>query len=123
MNKHHKIKSKLYGMKLFDTNHLVAMCLSLCIILIIPTTGKFILRRYRKNFIYVLISIALVQELVVYISRCKFDGFNFTEDLPLHIFSYELIMASVSLHCKNQFCFKFSYMFSFKWHIYRHINL
>ena len=110
MTKNNKMKSKLTGMEPFDTNHLIAIFLSLCIILLVPTIGKILQPENRKNVIYFLISIAAIQEIVDYISRYNFDGFNLAEDLPLHICSYALIMSSVSLHSKNQFCFEFSYL-------------
>ena len=104
------MKSKLSGLEPFDTNHLIAIFLSLCIILLVPIIGKIIRPDNRKNFIYILISIAVIQEIVDYVSRYNFDGFNLAEDLPLHICSYALIMSSVSLFSKNQFCFEFSYL-------------
>ena len=104
------MKSKLSGLEPFDTNHLIAIFLSLCIILFVPIIGKIIRPDSRKNFIYILISIAVIQEIVDYVSRYNFDGFNLAEDLPLHICSYALIMSSVSLFSKNQFCFEFSYL-------------
>ena len=104
------MKSKLSGLEPFDTNHLIAIFLSLCIILFVPTIGKIVRPDNRKKVIYILISIALIQEIVDYVSRYNFDGFNLAEDLPLHICSYALIMSSVSLFSKNQFCFEFSYL-------------
>ena len=104
------MKSKLSGLEPFDTNHLIAIFLSLCCILLIPIIGKIVRPDNRKKVIYILISIALIQEIVDYVSRYNFDGFNLSEDLPLHICSYALIMSSVSLFSKNQFCFEFSYL-------------
>ena len=104
------MKSKLSGLEPFDTNHLIAIFLSLCIILMVPIIGKILRAENRTNFIYFLISFAVIQEIVDYISRYNFDGFNFAEDLPLHICSYALIMSCLSLYFKDQFCFEFSYL-------------
>ena len=104
------MKSKLSGLEPFDTNHLIAIFLSLYIILLVPIIGKFVRPDNRKNFIYILISITVIQEIVDYVSRYNFDGFNLAEDLPIHICSYALIMSTVSLISKNQFCFEFSYL-------------
>ena len=104
------MKSKLSGLEPFDTNHLIAIFLSLCIILMVPIIGKILQAENRTNFIYFLISFAVIQEIVDYISRYNFDGFNFAEDLPLHICSYALIMSCLSLYSKDQFCFEFSYL-------------
>ena len=91
------MKSKLSGLEPFDTNHLIAIFLSLCIILLVQIVGKIVRPDNRKNVINILISIAIIQEIVDYVSRYNFDGFNLAEDLPLHICSYALIMSSVSL--------------------------
>ena len=104
------MKSKLSGLEIFDTNHLIAIFLSLCMILMAPIIGKILCSENRKNLIYISISNALIQEIVDYISRYNFDGFNFAEDLPLHICSYALIMSCLSLYSKDQFCFEFSYL-------------
>ena len=104
------MKLKLPGLEIFDTKYLIAIFLSLCIILIFPIIWKILRSKNRKNFIYIIISNAVIQKIVDYVSRYNFDGFNFAEDLPLHICSYALIMSSVSLFSKNQFCFEFSYL-------------
>jgi len=49
---------------------------------LVPIIGEIIRQDNRKNFIYILISIALIQEIVDYVSRYNFDGFNLAEDLP-----------------------------------------
>ena len=89
------MKSKLSGLEPFDTNHLIAIFLSLCIILLVPIIGKIIRPDNRKNFIYILISIALIQEIVDYVSRYNFDGFNLAEDSTL---------THMQLRINNVFC-------------------
>ena len=104
------MKSKLSGLEPFDTHHLIAIFFSVFIIITIPLIGKLLQQKNRKNFIYFLISVALFQEIVDYVARYNFDGFNLAEDLPLHICSYALFMSADSLYFKNQFCFEFSYL-------------
>ena len=48
----------------------------------VPIFGKIVRPDNRKKVIYILISIALIQEIVNYVSRYNFDGFNLAEDLP-----------------------------------------
>jgi hypothetical integral membrane protein (TIGR02206 family) len=104
------MKLKLSGLEPFDAHHLIAIFFSVFIIITIPFIGKVLKQKNRKKFIYILISVALLQEIVDYIARYNFDGFNFAEDLPLHICSYALFMSAYSLYFKNQFCFEFSYL-------------
>ena len=104
------MKSKLSGLELFDSNHLIAVFLSVLFVITIPLLGNILQQKNRKNFIYVLIFFALSQELIDYIARYYFDGFNLAEDLPFHICSYALFMSAYSLYFKNQFCFEFSYL-------------
>jgi len=56
--------------------------------LILPIIGKILLLEYRKNFIYILISIAVIQKIVDYVSKYNFDGFNLAEDLPFYVCGY-----------------------------------
>ena len=95
------MKSKLSGLEPFDIHHLIAIFLSVFIIITIPFIGKALQQKNRKKFIYILISVALFQEIVDYIARYNFDGFNLAEDLPLHICSYALFMSAYSLYFKN----------------------
>ena len=97
------MKSKLSGLEPFDTNHLIAIFLSLFIILLVPIVGKIFRAENRTNFIYFLISFAVIQEIVDYVSRYNSDGFNLAEDLPLNICSYALIMSCMSLYSKISF--------------------
>ena len=92
------MKSKLSGLEPFDTHHLIAIFFSVFIIITFPLIGKLLQQKNRKNFIYFLISVALFQEIVDFIARYNFDGFNLAEDLPLHICSYALFMSAYSLY-------------------------
>ncbi len=91
------MKSKLSGLELFDSNHLIAVFISVSFIIIVPLIGKRLKQKNRKNFIYFLISIALLQEILDYVSRYNFDGFNLAKDLPLHICSYALFLSAYAL--------------------------
>ncbi len=105
------MRQKLIGLETFDTYHLIALICTFVFIIAIPLIGSKIYNKKKKqNFIISLISLAIIQEVVDYISRIHFDGLNYAEDLPLHICSYALIMSSYALYKKDQFCFEFSYL-------------
>jgi len=105
------MKLKLTGLETFDNYHLIALICTLVFIIIVPMVGLYLNdEKKKRKFILYLIYLAVIQEVVDYVSRINFDGLNLAEDLPLHICSYALIMCSYALYNKDQFCFEFSYL-------------
>ena len=86
---------KLTGLETFDNYHLTTLICTLVFIIVVPLVGLYLTDEEKKRkFILYLIYLAVSPELVDYVSRINFDGLNLTEDLPLHICSYALIMYS-----------------------------
>ena len=97
------------SLRLFDTTHLAALVLSLLAIVCVPLIGRCLSVTYRRHAVWTLIVFAVAQEIVDYGNRVNLRGLSLTEDLPLHLCNYGLLIAAVGLITLNRFCFEFAY--------------
>ena len=52
----------------------------------------------------------IAQELVDYGNSASLRGLSLTEDLPLHLCNYGLVIAAIGMVTRNRFCFEFAYL-------------
>ena len=57
-----------------------------------------------------LVVFAIIQEVVDWSNRIRTHGLSITEDLPLHLCNYSLIIATIGLITRKQFYFEFAYL-------------
>ena len=94
----------------FDTLHLTALTICLLAIIVIPIIGYYVSAANRKRMVWGLLAFAIIQEMVDYSNRANIHGLNVTEDLPLHLCNYSLIIAAIGLAKRKQFYFEFAYL-------------
>ena len=95
---------------LFDTPHLAALGLSLLAIICVPLIGRCLSATNRRRVVWTLVVFTIAQELVDYGNRASLRGLSLTEDLPLHLCNYGLVIAAIGMVTRNRFCFEFAYL-------------
>ena len=97
-------------LRLFDTPHLTALGLSLLAIVCVPLIGRCLSATNRRRVVWTLVVFTIAQELVDYGNRASLRGLSLTEDLPLHLCNYGLVIAAIGIVTRNRFCFEFAYL-------------
>ena len=97
-------------LRLFDTPHLAALGLSLLAIVCVPLIGRCLSATNRRRVVWTLVVFTIAQELVDYGNRASLRGLSLTEDLPLHLCNYGLVIAAIGMVTRNRFCFEFAYL-------------
>ena len=97
-------------LRLFDTPHLAALVLSLLAIVCVPLIGRCLSATNRRRVVWTLVVFTIAQELVDYGNRASLRGLSLTEDLPLHLCNYGLVIATIGMVTRNRFCFEFAYL-------------
>ena len=98
------------SLKNFDTLHLSTLSICLLAIIVIPIFGYYLSPTNRKRLVWSLIAFAIIQEVVDYRNRMITHGLIITEDLPLHLCNYSLIIATIGLATRKKFYFEFAYL-------------
>ena len=98
------------ALRLFDTPHLTALGLSLLAIVCVPLIGRCLSATNRRRVVWTLVVFTIAQELVDYGNRASLRGLSLTEDLPLHLCNYGLVIAAIGMVTRNRFCFEFAYL-------------
>ena len=98
------------ALRLFDTPHLAALGLSLLAIICVPLIGRCLSATNRRRVVWTLVVFTIAQELVDYGNRASLRGLSLTEDLPLHLCNYGLVIAAIGMVTRNRFCFEFAYL-------------
>lgn len=98
------------ALRLFDTPHLTALGLSLLAIICVPLIGRCLSATNRRRVVWTLVVFTIAQELVDYGNRASLRGLSLTEDLPLHLCNYGLVIAAIGMVTRNRFCFEFAYL-------------
>jgi len=98
------------ALRLFDTPHLAALGLSLLAIVCVPLIGRCLSATNRRRVVWTLVVFTIAQELVDYGNRASLRGLSLTEDLPLHLCNYGLVIAAIGMVTRNRFCFEFAYL-------------
>ena len=97
-------------LRLFDTPHLAALGLSLLAIVCVPLIGRCLSATNRRRVVWTLVVFTIAQELVDYGNRASLRELSLTEDLPLHLCNYGLVIATIGMVTRNRFCFEFAYL-------------
>jgi len=98
------------SLRLFDSLHLTALGLSLLAIACVPLVGRCLSVTNRRRVVWTLVVFTIAQELVDYGNRASLRGLSLTEDLPLHLCNYGLVIAAIGMVTRNRFCFEFAYL-------------
>ena len=98
------------ALRLFDTPHLAALGLSLLAIICVPLIGRCLSATNRRRVVWTLVVFTIAQELVDYGNRASLRGLSLTEDLPLHLCNYGLVIAAIGMVTRNRFYFEFAYL-------------
>ena len=98
------------SLRLFDSLHLTALGLSLLAIACVPLVGPCLSVTNRRRVVWTLVVFTIAQELVDYGNRASLRGLSLTEDLPLHLCNYGLVIAAIGMVTRNRFCFEFAYL-------------
>ena len=98
------------SLKNFDALHLSILSICILAIIVIPMIGYCLSQANQKRMVWGLVAFAIIQEVVDYSNRISIHGLSITEDLPLHLCNYSLIIATIGLATRKQFCFEFAYL-------------
>ena len=98
------------SLKLFGGLHLSALAISLLVIRLIPFIGRCLSAINRRRMMWALVAFAIGQEMIDYGNRASLRELTLVKDLPLHLYQYSLIIATIGLITRKRFCFEFAYL-------------